>query len=137
MGVKFSERKDEILLWISINRSNLYISQQLGCGLYALKSYYKRVGIEYKGNHGNKGWKEGVNKIDVRDHLASGRPITNWFLKKKLLRDKAKKHVCERCGNSKWMGQRIPLEIHRINGIRTDNSIDNLQLLCPNCKRQS
>ena len=40
---------------------------------------------------------------------------------------------CENCGLEKWQGCDIPLEIHHINGINTDNRRDNLQLLCPNC----
>lgn len=40
---------------------------------------------------------------------------------------------CEKCGNTEWMGQPINLEIHHINGDRSDNSLENLQLLCPNC----
>ena len=39
------------------------------------------------------------------------------------------KHYCEHCRQ----GQPIPLEIHHINGINTDNRLDNLILLCPNC----
>lgn len=40
---------------------------------------------------------------------------------------------CECCGLEEWLDQPINLEIHHINGDRTDNSLENLQLLCPNC----
>lgn len=40
---------------------------------------------------------------------------------------------CENCGITEWLGEPIKLEIHHKNGDRSDNSLDNLQLLCPNC----
>lgn len=46
---------------------------------------------------------------------------------------KLRGHKCENCGLEEWLGLPINLEVHHINGDRTNNSFENLQLLCPNC----
>ena len=46
---------------------------------------------------------------------------------------KQKSHKCEKCLQSEWLGDNIPLEVHHIDGNRTNNNFDNLQLLCCNC----
>ena len=57
------------------------------------------------------------------------------------LRERYKKatgiNCCERCGISDWMGQPLSFEIHHKNGDNTDNRLDNLVLLCPNCHCQT
>lgn len=40
---------------------------------------------------------------------------------------------CENCGLTEWQGEPINLEIHHIDGDRSNNELDNLLLLCPNC----
>lgn len=55
----------------------------------------------------------------------------NTGRKKILIRERGYK--CEICNLSEWNGEKIPLELHHINGIRIDNSKENLQLLCCNC----
>lgn len=52
-------------------------------------------------------------------------------LKKHLL--KLKRNTCESCNLSTWKEFPIPLEIHHIDGDRTNNKIENLKVLCCNC----
>jgi 5-methylcytosine-specific restriction endonuclease McrA len=34
------------------------------------------------------------------------------------------------------LGKPIPIELHHKNGDHYDNSLDNLEILCPNCHAQ-
>jgi len=40
---------------------------------------------------------------------------------------------CNLCGNDKWQGEDIPLELEHKDGNPKNNKRDNLELLCPNC----
>ena len=40
---------------------------------------------------------------------------------------------CENCLTNEWLGMEIPLEVHHKDGDSLNNSIENLELLCPNC----
>jgi hypothetical protein len=66
--------------------------------------------------------------------LVLGRVTQSHGLKLRLFREGLKPRHCELCG---WAERapdgRLPLELDHINGDRTDNRIDNLRILCPNC----
>lgn len=42
-------------------------------------------------------------------------------------------HKCEICNLTEWLNYPITIEVHHIDGDRTNNSLENLQLLCCNC----
>ena len=42
-------------------------------------------------------------------------------------------YKCEGCQLSEWGGQKIALEVHHIDGKRSNNLPSNLKLLCSNC----
>jgi len=128
-------QKENIEKWISEKRSKAYICQQLNCRPGTLEHYLKLFAITYKGNKGCKGYEKGYEPVNL--YLNNSRLITPHRLKLKLLREGLKEHRCECCGNSVWMNKPIPLELHHINGVDSDNSLNNLQLLCPNCHAQT
>ncbi len=65
----------------------------------------------------------------------AGKMVTVFTAKKHLL--KQKEYKCEHCALSEWNGKKIVLEIDHIDGNRTNNSLSNLRLLCPNCHSQT
>lgn len=42
-------------------------------------------------------------------------------------------HFCERCKLNEWLDKPINLELHHKDGDRSNNALENLELLCPNC----
>jgi 5-methylcytosine-specific restriction endonuclease McrA len=64
--------------------------------------------------------------------------LKNWsdysrvaYLKKHLIKERT--HKCELCNLDIWQNNLIALEVHHIDGDRTNNTLNNLKLLCPNC----
>ena len=55
----------------------------------------------------------------------------NKSIKRHLL--KINDHQCSNCLLKIWLDFPIKLELHHINGDRTNNKLENLQLLCSNC----
>lgn len=74
-----------------------------------------------------------INTRPIESILVHAKLENTWRLKNRLLAEGLKPYQCERCLNSEWLGQLIPLELHHKDGDRTNNSLDNIELLCPSC----
>lgn len=75
-----------------------------------------------------------VTAISLTEILRENSTYTNTHrLKLRLISEGLKSHACELCGNTLWLGNPIPLELHHKDGIRSNHSLSNLELLCPNC----
>ena len=71
--------------------------------------------LRYKGEQ-LKDWNSYSRSVHVKPHLI-----------------KKRGHKCELCSKEWWLDNPIVLEVHHIDGNRTNNEYDNLQLLCCNC----
>lgn len=74
-----------------------------------------------------------VERFENGENFLKGASQVPNFIREYLF----KKHnnSCERCGwgEKNEFSNSIPLEIHHIDGDCTNNKINNLELLCPNC----
>lgn len=58
-------------------------------------------------------------------------------LKKRLLKAGLLENRCAECGSPpRWRERELVLILDHINGDRSDNRLENLRLLCPNCNSQ-
>jgi hypothetical protein len=86
----------------------------------------------FTGQLWNKGKTIGP-KRDIQDYLSNNQTITTYKLKNRLIKEGIFKHKCDCCNKTKWMSKPIALELHHKDGNNKNNSLDNLELLCPNC----
>jgi len=135
--------RENLIEAASSSRSIRQVIQKLGLipagGNYTqVKAYLEEYKVDT--NHFiGKGWSVGLDfarrpPMPLEKILVSDSSFQSFKLKKRLFEKGLKRAQCEECGWKKVSEDgRIPLELDHINGIRTDNRIENLRILCPNC----
>jgi len=99
---------------------------------------YKKYAILYGCFSINQAGK-GINKISgtkipLEEILEGKHPqYQSNKLRQRLLEEEYFQYKCYNCGLTEWLGKPIPLELEHIDGNSSNNLIDNLTLLCPNC----
>lgn len=128
------DAKNQIVQWIDENRSKAFISNELNCKQETLNRYLSLMNIVYEGNQSGKGINKKRNtKMTLMEYLEKSKDIQTNKIKLKLLEEGYKEYKCENCGLTEWLGKPIPLELHHKDGNRTNNTIENFALICPNC----
>jgi Zn finger protein HypA/HybF involved in hydrogenase expression len=76
-------------------------------------------------------------KKPIEYYLTKNSRHQSYKLKNRLLQENLKQHKCEHCGITEWCNKPAPIELDHINGDNTDNRLENLRILCPNCHAQT
>jgi Zn finger protein HypA/HybF involved in hydrogenase expression len=72
-------------------------------------------------------------RTDISVYLENKMPIGSFRLKNRLVREGYMQCRCSHCNSTEWLGNPIPLELDHIDGNSSNNALQNLRLLCPNC----
>lgn len=73
-------------------------------------------------------------KFPIENYLKNGSKISSVSLKKRLYRENILIPICSNCGQDEnWKGNKISLILDHIDGNHTNNELNNLRIVCPNC----
>jgi hypothetical protein len=92
-----------------------------------------------------RGWGKAVQRGEIRPR-APGMPIAELLsspkrnrshLKGRLIKAQLLENRCQACGLESWLGRPLNMHLDHANGVRNDNRLENLRMLCPNCHSQT
>lgn len=134
---------DKLKPLIENSNSKAEILEKMGLSLKAgnyrtLKRYFEKYGIDndlYKGNTKRNANRQKYNDTEV---FCENSQYNSAHLKNRILKSNLLEYKCVDCGNKGvWNNKKLILQIDHINGVSTDNRINNLRFMCPNCHSQT
>lgn len=126
--------KEEISEIVKTSYSNREVARKLGYAINgggtmaSLKKMYSELNLDTSHFKG-QGWNKENYNYDTFTNGTSKKNGKSTATPLIALRGRK----CENCGLEEWLGKPINLEVHHIDGNRSNNDLDNLLLLCPNC----
>jgi len=117
-----------------------------GCNINTIKRRIKKENLNT--NHIRKGVGHNLGRVFLEKRITLDDALKNYLIlsskfrmgtiKTLLKRFNLLTYRCGECGlNSEWKNKPLSLQLDHKNGNRTDNRIENLRYLCPNCHSQT
>ena len=99
----------------------------------------KKLGLDTKHFKGKAhGTSPRITKIPLIEILVKGSQYGSNNLRKRLIKEGILPNLCSECGiGPEWNGKSLTLQLDHFNGDSSDNRLENLRILCPNCHSQT
>ena len=100
-----------------------------------LRQRFEFFGIDYSKLENGKN-PNATKRYSDEEVFNANSKVSQETLRKRFLQRQHQDFRCQICGISSWQGKPLTLRLDHINGKRTDNRIENLRWVCPNCDSQ-
>src|SRR5690349_6149367 len=101
-----------------------------------LKKLIDQYGIstEHFDPYWTQRWQRRPDATPLEAILVAHSTYSRNHLKRRLYDEGLKRRACELCGQGEdWRGRQMALILDHVNGVPTDQRLENLQIVCPNC----
>lgn len=131
---KYPDWKEQIINASLSSSSASEAAAKLGIKYDTYKKYATKYNCFVPNQSGKNISKTSGIKIPLEDILAGKHPqYQSNKLRLRLLGAGIFKYICNSCGLTEWLNKPIPLELEHKDGNSSNNKLENLELLCPNC----
>ena len=139
---KISEETWQELINVSTSYSDLLhrIGKRDGRQDYkALKTFLAQYpDLDFSKMKENANNRKHINEIPFGEVFKKGTHYSSSLLRNKLIKSGIKTfEKCEECGITEWNGKPIVIQLHHKDGDSSNNELDNIAELCPNCHSQT
>lgn len=108
-------------------------AKELGVSRHKVTLVVKELGLDTSHMRAARG-----RDKPIESYFVKGDKRTNGVIRRKVLENELIEYICSECSQQPlWNGKELTLDLEHINGDPTDNRLENLTFLCPNCHSQT